>query len=373
MKQNICRIMWVCLLLSLVLACAACGAVLPPIVGPAVRDALPKVQDALEQQLDTLYDRYAYYYQPDEYRTMMEDYEGSFGGVGISMINNEDGNIEVYIVMDSGPAKDTEIEAGDVILSVDGESLLGCDISIGVSHIRGDVGTPVTLGLRHADGREYEVTIVRQVITSESVRGEMFEELPRAGYIYIYDFTEQTSSEFIKAFNTLADEQSLSTLILDLRSNGGGSLNGAVGIANLFIPKGHLIFQEKTASGTQEYKSSDGQLHGMKLVVLINQYSASASEVLAGALRDEAGAVLIGTTSYGKGVTQSIGPLPSGAGIRFSCSQSFPPSGYDLHGVGLTPDVEVPLAEDLTREQYWSTDPAENPCLDAARDYLLGR
>lgn len=336
-----------------------------------VGQAALRTEQALSLHIQDLYDDYAYYYTTEEFTTILEDYEGTFGGVGISMINNADGNIEVYAVLDDGPAHDTEIQPGDIILSADGENLLGCDSALAVTKIRGEIGQSVTLGLRRPDGTEYQVTLVRQEITSESVEGELFEEVPGTAYIYVYDFTEQTTGEFIQTYNELQQEETLDTIILDLRSNGGGSLNAAIGIANLFVPAGECILQEKTEAGMIEYTANDGQLHGTELVILMNEYSASASEVLAGALRDQAGAVLIGATSYGKGVTQTIASLRSGGGIRYTRSHYYLPSGYDLHKVGLVPDVTVELPEDIQREEYWSTDPALNPDLAAARDYLL--
>lgn len=334
-----------------------------------VGQSLPNVQEAISLHLEEFYDDYAYYYTHEEFQTMIQDYEGTFGGIGASMINNEDGNIEVYRVLENGPAFDTEMQEGDIILSADGESLLGCDTNLGVTKIRGEVGQPVTMEMRHEDGREYSVTIIREEIVSESVEGEIFEETPNTGYIYIYDFTEQTGQEFIDTFNTLVESRALSRLIIDLRSNGGGSLYAALDIANLFVPAGECLLQEKTVTGMEHYDSVDGQLYGMEIIILVNEYSASASEALAGALRDEANAVLIGSTTYGKGITQSLIDLPSGAGIRFTRSHYYTPSGYDLHKVGLPVDVEVELPEDITRDEYWSTDPALNPCLKAVVDY----
>lgn len=327
-------------------------------------------EEELRGHIAELYDDYAYYYNEEEFKVLLEDYEGSFGGVGISMINNEEGNIEVYSVLEKGPSIDTEISIGDVILSADGESLLGYDVSLAVSKVRGEIGEPVTLELRHPDGREYSVTIVREEIIAESVEGELFEEHPNTGYIYIYDFNEQTTDEFIDTYLSLRKDRVLNTLIIDLRSNGGGALDAALNIANFFIPPGEILLKEKTVEGMAEYESVDGQLAGMELVVLVNEYSASASEVLAAALREQAGAALIGSNTYGKGITQALITLDSGAGLRYTRSHYYTPKDYDLHGVGLPVDVEVPLPEDLTGEEYWSTDPELNPCLDAARDFL---
>ena len=336
---------------------------------PLPEAATSQVTEAIDLQIEEFYDNYAYYYTEQEFKTFLEDYEGSFGGVGVSMSNNQNGDIQVYAVLDSGPAINTEITAGDVMVAVDGESILGWDVNLAVSKVRGDIGTPVTLTLRHENGQEYTVTIVREEIISPSVEGEIFEETPNTGYISISEFTEQTSNEFWEKLLELQKQRMLRKLIIDLRSNGGGSLYAAMNIATLFIPEGECLFQEKTIDGLSKYDSVDGRLSEMEIVVLVNEYSASASEVLSGALRDQAGAALIGSTTYGKGITQALVDLPSGAGLRYTRSHYYTPSGFDLHHVGLAVDVEVELPEDITREQYWSTDPAVNPCLQAVVDY----
>ncbi|MDO4732108.1 MAG: S41 family peptidase [Bacillota bacterium] len=327
----------------------------------------------LEEHIASLYDDYAYYYTKEEFDVLLEDYEGSFGGIGVSMINNVDGNIEVYSVLEDGPAKETEISVGDIVLSADGHSLLGYDVSLGVRKVRGEIGTTVVLELRHPDGEEYTVSIVREEIIADSVEGELFEEHPNTGYIYIYDFNEQTPREFLEVYSELRESRVLRTLILDLRSNGGGALDAAMYIANFFLPPGKVILKEKTIQGMAEYESMEGQLEEVELVILVNEYTASASEVLAAALKEQAGAVLIGSTTFGKGITQALATLPSGAGLRYTRSHYYTPNDYDLHEVGYPVDVEVPLSDDLTREEYWSTDPDLNPCLKAVVDYFAAK
>lgn len=336
-----------------------------------IRSATDKALSLASALCAREHDDYATYYTAEEYRLMYEDYQGSFGGVGIQMLA-EDGYVVVYKVLSDGPASRSEIRDGDRILAVDGTDIVGYDTEQAAMLIRGDLGTEVTLTLQHqGETGSYQVTLTRDTVTSESVEGELIEEAPNTAYILIYDFTEQTSAEFAEVYNALRDEQMIDNIILDLRSNGGGSFYAAINIANYFVPSGHDIVMEKTADGEKHYTSVSGQLNPIKLYILQNDWSASASEVLTGALRDEAGATVIGSVSYGKGITQSVTQLPGGGGIRYTRSRYFTPSGYDLHGTGIMPDVEVPLPEDITNEQYFSTDPAQNPHLQAAVALIL--
>ena len=319
---------------------------------------------------ETEYDAYAYYYTPEEYRLTYEDYLGSFGGVGIQMLS-VDGYVVVYQVIAGGPASTSEIVAGDRILAVDGQPIDDGDSEQAASMIRGDVGSEVTLTLQHEGSEEsYQVTLTRDVVTSDSVEGEIIEEAPNTAYILIYDFTEQTADEFAEVYNALRDEQRIDDLIIDLRSNGGGSFFAAINIANYFVPAGEDIVMEKTAAGEEHYSSVSGQLNPIRLYILQNEGTASASEVLTGALRDGAQATVIGTTSYGKGITQSVIQLPSGSGLRYTRSRYYTPSGYDLHGVGIEPDIEVIPPQDITNEEYFSTDPQQDPHLQAAVELI---
>ena len=280
----------------------------------------------------------------------------------------------VYQVIAGGPASTSEIVAGDRILAVDGQPIGDGDSEQAASMIRGDVGSEVTLTLQHEGSEEsYQVTLTRDVVTSDSVEGEIIEEAPNTAYILIYDFTEQTADEFAEVYNALRDEQRIDDLIIDLRSNGGGSFFAAINIANYFVPAGEDIVMEKTAAGEEHYSSVSGQLNPIRLYILQNEGTASASEVLTGALRDGAQATVIGTTSYGKGITQSVIQLPSGSGLRYTRSRYYTPSGYDLHGVGIEPDIEVIPPQDITNEEYFSTDPQQDPHLQAAVELILSR
>ncbi len=321
--------------------------------------------------LDELYDNYFSYYTAEELRLLTEDYVGTFGGIGITMTNTTDNNIVIYSVLANGPAVDTEIQAGDIIVAVDGQNMLGCDSNDAVLLIRGEIGTSVTLTLRHADSEElFEVTLIRQEITTTSVTAEIIEEVPNTVYFHISEFTNQTLSEFVTLYNQFTEEMTVHNIIFDLRSNGGGTFSAAINLGNYFVPFGNVIVSEKTSSGLKTYESNSGVLAHLNVYILQNEWSASSSEVLAGALKDEAGAIIFGSTSYGKGITQNVTSTRSGHGLRYTRSRYYTPSGYDLHGVGILPDYEVELPEDITSAEYFSTDPQENPHLKAVVDYI---
>lgn len=320
--------------------------------------------------LDSWYDNYFTYYTPDDFRLLTEDYVGTFGGIGITMLNNDEGNIVIYSIIDGSPASNSPIQTGDVIVSVDGENLLGCDSSQAPLLIRGEIGSEVTLVLRREGSEDFQVTLVRQEITTTSVTAELIEEIPHTAYFSISEFTGQTMVEFVQHYNELNQQETIENVIFDLRSNGGGTFSAAINVANYFVPEGEVIVSEHSADGNTAYKSNSGILRYCKVFILQNEWTASASEVLAGALRDQAGAVIFGTTSYGKGITQSVVPLPSGYGLRFTRSRYYTPSGYDLHGIGIPADVEVTLPDGISREEYFSTNPDQNPHLRAVIDYI---
>lgn len=325
---------------------------------------------ALDQHIEESADRYCVYYTADEYRLLLQEYNGSFGGVGVSMIQDEEKYIAIYKVLDTGPAKDSPIRAGDRILAVDGESVVGLDTDQAALRIRGEIGSPVTLTILSSEGREYEVTLIREEISSQSLEGEMIEESENTAYFLIHGFTGRTAREFADAYDRLRQEGPIDWVILDLRSNTGGNYFAAIALAEFFIPREQVVVREKLAQGSQAYTSSSGLLQDTGVIVLQNEWTASASEVLAGALRDGAGATLIGSTSYGKGITQVIEALPSGGAWKYTHSRYYTPSGFDLHQVGLTPDIEVVPPEGLTSEDYFSTDPARDPHLRAALEYI---
>lgn len=351
---------------ALLLFCILLFAAVPAFATPA-EDAAALARSCVQDQIGEYYDNYFYYYTHDEYEQMMADYQGSFGGIGISMINNDDGHVEIYAIIKDSPAEGSPVKPGDIIYAVNGTDALGWTTELAATYIRGEIGSKVTITFQRPDGELYDVTFTRDTIVMESVTGELIEELPHTAYVYLSEFTEQTPTEVMDMLVKLAREGGgVQNLILDLRTNGGGSFWAALNIANYFVEDGDVLVYEKTAEGTQQVPGNNGQLKDTNIVVLVNEYSASASEVLSGALRDEAEAVLVGTNTFGKGITQVMYMLDSGSGVRYTKGKYLNPSGYDLHGVGLAPDVEVPLREDMTSETYWSTDPAVNVYIQTA-------
>ena len=328
-------------------------------------------EQVVEAKVDEFYDDYASYYTPVEYQRMVEDYTGSFGGIGITMVENE-GEVTVYNILDDTPAADSDISIGDVIIGVDGISLEGKGSTEAQSLIRGPVGEEVTLQLRKAsDNSVYEETLERETITEETVSSVTLSAYPGTVYMHISSFTEPTSSDFAAHYNKLLNQGEIENLILDLRSNGGGNFYACIAIGEYFVPLNEMVVSEKTSSGSEEHRSSSGQLNGLNVIVLQNAYTASASEVLIGALKDKADATLIGTTTYGKGITQSIVMLESGSGHRYTRSIYYTPSGFSLNGIGLEPDILVEDPADTTYDDYFSLDPAKNPHLQAALNYLF--
>ena len=328
-------------------------------------------QQVVEAKVDEFYDDYAAYYTPTEYQRMVEDYQGSFGGIGITMVE-VDGEVTVYNIIKDTPAADSDIAVGDVLLAVDGISLEGKGSTDAQSLIRGPVGEQVTIQLRKSsDNSTYEETLERETINEETITSVTLPAYPGTVYMRISSFTSTTSSDFAAHYNKLLKQREIENLILDLRSNGGGNFYACIAIGSYFVPMNEVVVSEKTSTGEEDHRSSSGQLNGLNVIVLQNAYTASASEVLIGALKDKANTTLIGTTTYGKGITQGIVLLSSGSGHRYTRSIYFTPSGFSLNGIGIEPDILIEDPENTTYNDYFSLDPAKNPHLEAALNYLF--
>ncbi|MEG1537489.1 MAG: S41 family peptidase, partial [Clostridiales bacterium] len=297
--------------------------------------------------------------------------QGSFGGVGITMLVNDKEQVLISGVYQDGPAAAAGVLPGDIILAVDGVSLgKVADANVAALKIRGEISTEVTLTLQRETVGNIDLTMVRDTVSAVSVKGELLPQLPGLAYIRISDFAENTADEFMEEYNRLLEDGAIKALIFDLRSNTGGSFYAALRIANYFIVNNGLIVTEKMGDKEQPYLSSSGVLANLPIVVLQNGYTASASEVLAGAIADYGHTVLVGSNSYGKGITQSLEPLPSGNGLRYTRGKYLTPSGFSLHGSGLKPDILVEDPPDATAQSYFSLDPSQNTHLAAAIEYL---
>jgi carboxyl-terminal processing protease len=304
---------------------------------------------------------------------------GQFSGIGAEL-GIKDKNIIVIAPLDGSPAEKMGIKAGDAILKVDGQSTMGWDLSKAVSTIRGVKGTPVTLTVQHSNNKQTDITITRDVITVKSVAMNIQTATCSAkgcsnisknscsgssctefAYLRLSQFGDNTNQEWLGLVRGISDkisqDKNIKGIILDLRNNPGGYLTDATFIASEFLPKGDLVVSEDNGTVKNPMNAlRDGLMLTPKLVVLINKGSASASEIVAGALRDHNRATLVGETSFGKGTVQQAQDLGDGAGLHVTIAKWLTPNGTWVNGKGLTPDVSVNLdpknpAEDTQLEK----------------------
>ena len=290
-------------------------------------------------------DPYSFYYNPEEFSKMWEDDEGNYVGIGVMIQANMETQICTIIrVFKGGPAEAAGVQRGDVLYRV-GEDLYvnAGNLDEAVSIMRGEPETDVDVTFLR-DGEEITYTITRRQVNVNQVESRLIE--PGIGYIALYEFSGQCDKEFKTALDQMTG-QGAKGIIIDLRDNQGGWVDQARSIADLFMDEGELCYL-KYREGEQhadEYRTKDGKTD-VKLVILINENSASSSEILTGALRDCAGAVTVGVKSFGKGIIQGVYPVgEKGAGFQMTVAQYFTPNGSAVHKIGITPDYEVPLPE----------------------------
>lgn len=290
--------------------------------------------------IEGLGDPYSVYYDEEETKQMSESLSGEFGGVGALMSQDrETGVITVLQVYDGSPAQEAGMRDGDTLYKVEGEEVTGEDLSDVVSKVKGEKGTQVTLTVLRADtGDEEELTITRDTIEAQTVSHEMKEN--NVGYIRITEFDTVTYEQYKEALEDLED-QGMERLIVDLRSNPGGNLDTVCDILDLMLPEGLIVYTEDKNGEREEYTSDEENQFDKPLVVMMNGYSASASEIFAGAIQDYGLGQIVGTQSYGKGVVQSVFDLQDGTSVKLTIAEYFTPNGRSIDGEGVTPDVEV--------------------------------
>ena len=291
--------------------------------------------------LSGLDDRYSVYYDKEAYEELKESVSGEYSGIGVSIVTNDEGKIEVYKVFSGSPADEAGIRVMDCIIEADGRRDFA-DMDELVSLVRGIAGTTVDIVIER-DGEEIPMTIERAVVAMDTIEYELLEG--NIGYIYISEFDVVTAEQFNNALEDLAD-QGMESLIMDLRDNPGGDYDTVVAMCDRVLPEG-TIMTVKDKNGTVKVETSDEENQlTLPMVVIINGNSASASEVFTGAIQDYGLATIVGEQSYGKGIVQSIFSLNDGTGLKFTTQEYYTPSGRSIHGVGITPDVEVSLPED---------------------------
>ena len=291
-------------------------------------------------------DPYAAYYNEEETKSLVDSSSGNYCGIGAVFSQNlMTGIITVSKVYEDCPSFEAGMLPGDILYMVEGEEVTGMDLTTVVSKIKGEEGTEVTISMLRGE-EVLDFTMKRQVIEVPTIEHEMLAD--QIGYIMISEFDGVTSAQFETALMELKQE-GMKKLIIDLRNNGGGSVDAVSKIADLLLPEG-LIVKTVYNDGKEVERTSDASWVEVPMAVLINGASASASEILSGALQDYKVAAIVGTQSYGKGVVQSTLDLQDGTALRVTSAKYYTPNGNNIHGVGITPDVEIDLPEELKTE-----------------------
>jgi carboxyl-terminal processing protease len=319
---------------------------------------------ALSGMLSSL-DPHSQFLDPKAFEGMQEETSGAFGGLGIQ-IGLRDGILTVIAPMEDTPAFQEGILPGDRIIEIDGDSTEDMTLNEAVDLLRGEPGTDVTITILRLGDETREiknVTITRAVISVTSVKYDKELHKGNIGYIRITQFNSPTEEEFEQALDDLT-EKGMEALVLDLRNNPGGLLSSAVNIASKFLPPGELVvFTRGRGAREQRFTSATGDKQPpYPMAILVNGYSASGSEIVAGALQDHQRAVLIGERTFGKGSVQSVLPVrgDSGAAIRLTTAKYYTPSERLIHGVGIEPDILIPISDDMDRLLYIQRTRPEN-------------
>lgn len=328
-------------------------------------DAQKLVYGAIKGMLQATGDPYTNFFDPQEAKLFSEDLEGSFEGIGAEL-GIKDKTLTVIAPLDESPAQKAGLRAGDKIIKIGDQSTLDMNIYAAVDLIRGEKGTEVKLTIfREGEEDTREISITRETIEVKSVKLEMVED--NIAYLRINKFGEKTSQEFDAEMNKIIEKES-EGIILDLRNNPGGFLDGSVKIASRLMPRGKAVVIEEDSNGKKETLFTYGgdKLSGLPMVVLVNEGSASASEILAGALRDNLQVPVIGQKTFGKGSVQELVNLSGGSSLKITVAKWMTPNGDYIMEKGISPDIEV----ELTKDDY---DNNRDPQLDKAKEVLQGK
>jgi carboxyl-terminal processing protease len=298
------------------------------------------VYSAIKGMLGSL-DPHSSFMPPEAYKEMQVETKGEFGGLGIQ-VGVKDKTLTVIAPIEDTPAYRAGIKAGDKIVRINKESTQDMTLEDAVSKMRGAPKTSITIGILREGWKEpKDFTIVRDIIKIKSVKSKVLED--KIGYIKLRQFQEMTASDLSSALKKMEGEK-VNSLVLDMRNNPGGLLNSAIDVASQFLPKGKLVVYTKTRSGEKSEFFTDGESYFDKpMIVLVNQGSASASEIVAGALKDWSRAAILGTQTFGKGSVQTVIPLSDGAGLRLTTAKYYTPKGISIQNTGITPDIVMKI------------------------------
>ncbi len=305
------------------------------------------IENALNGMLQSL-DPHSSYVTPEQFKELQVTTSGEYGGLGME-VTMEDGFVKVISPIDDTPAKRSGIKAGDYLTEINGESILGLSLTEAVKQMRGKPGEDITVTVVREDEDPLEITMTREVIKRIVVKHEIKEGV---GYIRLAQFNDKAEEGIVNAIDALKKEFKgrIPGIVLDLRGNPGGLLDQSIKVSSAFLDGGEVVSTRgRVASDTQRYNGERGELaKNVPVVVLIDGASASASEIVAGALQDRGRAIILGMTSFGKGSVQSVIPLRGGrdGGLRMTTQRYYTPSGRSIQGTGITPDIEVSAVPD---------------------------
>jgi carboxyl-terminal processing protease len=326
-------------------------------------------QDLIENALDgmlTSLDPHSAYLGPDAFEDMREQTSGEFGGLGIQ-VTMEEGLVKVVSPIDDTPAARAGILANDFITALDGEQVQGMDLADAVERMRGIVGTPITVTIQREGADPFDVTLERDTIRIASVRSRLEGDI---GYLRVTQFSGQTAEGLDEEISSLVQEAEeagieLAGYVLDLRNNPGGLVNQALEVSDAFLDRGEIVsIRGRSEADTRRYNARSGdRVGGLPVVVLINGGSASASEIVAGALQDHRRATLVGSLSFGKGSVQTVIPMSATSAVRLTTARYYTPAGRSIQARGIDPDIEV-LQENLPEELLGLDSPGGEASLD---------
>jgi carboxyl-terminal processing protease len=301
------------------------------------------IEAAITGMLTSL-DPHSTFLDTENFSEMQEQTRGRFGGLGVE-ITMDQGMVKVVSPIDDTPAARAGLQPEDYLIAVDGVSIIGMQLSEAVERLRGEVGSKVTVKIQRAKLEPFDVTLMRDFIKIRSVRSEIFDGI---GYVRITTFSEQTTPGLMDAVDDFFREEgdALKGIVLDLRNNPGGLLTEAISVSDAFLEEGEIVSTRgrNADEGSHVYARPGDIARGLPMVILINSGSASASEIVAGALKDHKRAVILGTRSFGKGSVQSVIPISTSSAIRLTTARYYTPSGVSIQARGIVPDIEVELA-----------------------------
>lgn len=319
-------------------------------------------EGAYEGMVNALGDVYSVYYTPEETEEIFNQSEGVYYGIGAyCQLDSVSGYVKITGTIKGTPAEEAGLMAGDIIYMVEEEDMAGLDLTQVVMKIKGEEGTKVHLTLVR-DGAYVEADVERRKIESPTVEYKMLED--QMGYVQLTEFDDVSVKQFQEALQAIKTENAQG-MILDLRGNPGGNLDTVIEIADMLLDEGMIVYIEDKSGSRQEYYAKDGMDWELPIVVLVDGNSASASEVLSGALKDHERATLVGTTTFGKGIVQSLRSLKDGSSLKLTVSAYYTPNGINVHGTGIEPDVAEPFDSEL----YYGEEQIDNQ-LEKAKEVL---